>query len=43
MRINAMHFENVWEFSGIWQDMSNRAYAKSTSLFILQHLLITMV
>lgn len=41
-RIPAIHFENLWEFSTIWQDhISHRGYNKSTSLFILQHLMIT--
>lgn len=43
-RIPAIHFENLWEFSSMWQDhMSHRGYNKSTSLFILQHLTVTTV
>lgn len=43
-RIPAIHCENLWEFSSVWQDhMSHRGYNKSTSLFSLQHLMVTTV
>lgn len=37
-RILAIHCENLWEFSSVWQD-----HNKSTSLFSLQHLMVTTV
>lgn len=43
-RIPAIPFENLSEFSSTWQDhKSHRGYNKSTSLFILQHLMVTTV